>query len=176
MHDIGKLSTPDRILFKPGSLTEEEWEVMRLHTLVGEQICRPMKALAPVLPIIRNHHEKWDGTGYPDGLAGKEIPLLARVLQFADVYDALTTTRPYKRAFSSDEALELIRKETDRGWRDPSMMPVFFNLIARTKDAPLVGWEDIESMQTSLENMRQHVSLPARNGIARPETAPAPAA
>jgi len=105
MHDIGKISIPDAILFKRGLLTEEEWKTMRLHTIRGEEICRPMKTLAPVLPIIRSHHERWDGSGYPDGLRGEEIPLLARILQVADIYDALTTARPYKPAFSHQHAI-----------------------------------------------------------------------
>ena len=100
LHDIGKISIPDVILFKRGLLTDEEWQTMRLHTIRGEEICSPMKSLKPVLPIIRSHHERWDGSGYPDGLAGEEIPLLARILQVADIYDALTTARPYKPAFS----------------------------------------------------------------------------
>ena len=100
LHDIGKIGIPDSILFNKGMLSAEEWQVMRMHTIRGEEICRPMKTLAPVLPIIRSHHERWDGSGYPDGLSGEEIPLLARILQVADIYDALTTARSYKPAFS----------------------------------------------------------------------------
>jgi putative two-component system response regulator len=100
LHDIGKIAIPDAILFKKGFLNDEEWFVMRSHTIKGEEICRPMKSLAPVLPIIRNHHERWDGSGYPDGLQGEGIPLLARILQVADIYDALITERPYKPAFA----------------------------------------------------------------------------
>jgi len=125
LHDIGKVSVPDAILFKKGQLTEEEWVVMRAHTVKGEEICKPMKTLAPVLPIIRNHHERWDGTGYPDGLKGEEIPLLARILQIADIYDALTTARPYKPAYSPEEAMEIMDAETKRGWRDPELVSLF---------------------------------------------------
>src|SRR5690349_6012443 len=96
LHDIGKVGIPDSILFKPGRLTAEEWVVMRSHTTRGEEICRHMRSLRPVLPLIRHHHERWDGSGYPDGLRGKQIPLEARVLQLADIYDALTSPRPYK--------------------------------------------------------------------------------
>jgi putative two-component system response regulator len=85
LHDIGKVGIPDAILFKRGLLSDPEWRIMRQHTLRGEEICRPMKTLAPVLPIIRSHHERWDGTGYPDELRGEEIPLLARVLQVAAI-------------------------------------------------------------------------------------------
>ncbi|MBK5291885.1 MAG: response regulator [Acidobacteriia bacterium] len=125
LHDIGKVCVPDAILFKKGPLTEEEWVIMRAHTVKGEEICSPMKTLAPVLPIIRNHHERWDGTGYPDGLKGEEIPLLARILQIADIYDALTTARPYKPAFSPTEAMQMLEAETRRGWRDPDLVSLF---------------------------------------------------
>lgn len=129
LHDIGKISVPDDVLFKRGPLTLDEWEVMRKHTIQGEEICRPMKSLAPVLPIIRNHHEKWDGTGYPDGLKSQEIPLLARILQVVDIYDALTTARPYKRAFSRDEARVIMRQEVERGWRDPELTELFIERV-----------------------------------------------
>ncbi|HEU0141840.1 MAG TPA: HD domain-containing phosphohydrolase, partial [Bryobacteraceae bacterium] len=111
LHDIGKIGVPDSILYKQGPLTAEEWEIMRTHTIRGEQICLAMKTLAPVLPIIRHHHEKYDGSGYPDGLRGKEIPLLARILQVSDIYDALTTARPYKPAFSSARAMAILEEE-----------------------------------------------------------------
>jgi putative nucleotidyltransferase with HDIG domain len=96
LHDIGKVGIPDSILFKPAKLTALEWVVMRSHPERGAEICRHLKSLAPVLPLIRHHHERWDGSGYPDGLRGNEIPLLARVLQTVDIYDALTNPRPYK--------------------------------------------------------------------------------
>src|SRR5437764_9209862 len=89
LHDVGKVGMPDSILFKPGPLSAAEWEIMRDHPVRGEEICRPLKSLSRVLPLIRHHHEKWDGTGYPDGLRGSEIPLLARVLQVVDIFDAL---------------------------------------------------------------------------------------
>ena len=115
LHDIGKVGIPDCVLFKPGKLTDGEWEIMRAHPVRGEEICRPLKSLRGVLPLIRNHHERWDGTGYPDGLRGTEIPLLARVLQVVDIYDALTHPRPYKQAYSSARALEILREESARG-------------------------------------------------------------
>jgi putative two-component system response regulator len=125
LHDIGKVCVPDAVLFKKGSLNEEEWIVMRSHTVKGVEICRPMKTLAPVLPIIRNHHERWDGTGYPDQLKGEEIPLLARILQIADIYDALTTARPYKPAYSDEQAFQMMEDEVRRGWRDPELVSLF---------------------------------------------------
>jgi putative two-component system response regulator len=157
LHDIGKISIPDVILFKRGLLSDEEWQIMRLHTIRGEEICRPMKTLAPVLPIIRSHHERWDGSGYPDGLAGEDIPLLARILQVADIYDALTTARPYKPAFSRQHAMEIMMEEARRGWRDPELVPLFAEVSQRTPDNPAV-WPSGVTMQQSLENMRRELS------------------
>jgi putative two-component system response regulator len=138
-------------------LSAEEWQVMRMHTLRGEEICRPMKTLTPVLPIIRSHHERWDGTGYPDGLKGEEIPLLARVLQVADIYDALTTARSYKPAFSHSYALEIMLEESQRGWRDPELIPLFaeMEMQASVSHDP---WPAHDSMQESLDNMRRQLS------------------
>jgi len=128
LHDIGKVAMPDSILFKPAGLTPDEWRLMRCHTIRGEGICRHMQALAPVLPIIRHHHEKWDGSGYPDGLRGSRIPLLARILQVVDIYDALTCERPYKPALSPAQSLRIMEEETERGWRDPEIMALFLRL------------------------------------------------
>ncbi len=125
LHDIGKISVPDSVLFKPAALTSEEWAVMRRHTLKGEEICRPMRSLADVLPIIRSHHERWDGSGYPDGLRRDETPLLARILQICDIYDALTSVRCYKPALTHEQAIEVLRAETSRGWRDPDLVDLF---------------------------------------------------
>ena len=162
LHDIGKIGIPDGILFKRGLLTDEEWQTMRVHTIRGEEICKPMKTLAPVLPIIRSHHERWDGTGYPDGLAGEDIPLLARILQVADIYDALTTARPYKPAFSHQHAVEIMTEESRRGWRDPELVPLFAEVsqhhVSQNGDAGATPWPDTRLMQQSLDNMRRELS------------------
>jgi putative two-component system response regulator len=158
LHDIGKISIPDSILFKRTFLTDEEWETMRQHTLRGEEICRPMRSLAPVLPIIRSHHERWDGSGYPDGLRGAGIPLLARILQLADIYDALTTSRPYKSAYSHEEAVRQILDETRRGWRDPELVPLFARISESWSHSDPAAWADSASMQQSLENMRRELA------------------
>lgn len=129
LHDIGKIAVPDAILFKPGKLTPEEWTIMRSHTWKGEEICRPMRSLRPVLPIIRNHHERWDGSGYPDGLKGEDIPLLARILQLADIFDALTSQRSYKAAYTVEEAIAELRREAEMGWRDPELVSVFCEVV-----------------------------------------------
>lgn len=125
LHDIGKVAIPDSILFKAGPLSDAEWDVMRTHTVEGEEICRPVAELAPVLPVIRHHHERWDGTGYPDRLKGEDIPLLARILQVADIYDALTAQRPYKRGMRHTEAVAILQQEALRGWRDPVLVAAF---------------------------------------------------
>ena len=156
LHDIGKVGVPDAILFKPGSLTEDEWMVMRTHTLIGEDICRARKSLSGVLPIIRNHHEKWDGTGYPDGLKGEDIPLLARILQVADIYDALSSQRPYKRAFSHDEAIQVMVEEARRGWRDPRLVPLFATLFEVHGSSGGTGESDTTGL--SLANMGVQLS------------------
>lgn len=131
VHDIGKVAVPDAILLKPSRLTEEEWKVIREHPVVGERICAPLKSFRLVLPIIRHHHEKFDGSGYPDGLRGDAIPITARVMQLVDVFDALTTDRPYKKAFSIADALETMKQEVAKGWWDPEIFDHFERLARR---------------------------------------------
>jgi putative two-component system response regulator len=128
LHDVGKVGIPDSILFKPGTLSADEWVVMRSHSTRGEEICRHLKSMSKVLPIIRHHHERWDGSGYPDNLREEQIPLMARVLQVADIYDALTNPRPYKPAFETAKALRTIQEECDRGWRDPHVVKLFMRV------------------------------------------------
>jgi putative two-component system response regulator len=129
VHDVGKIAIPDAILLKPGRLTPEEWAIIREHPVVGERICAPLKSFRSVLPIIRHHHEKFDGTGYPDGLRGDDIPIAARVLQIVDVYDALTTDRPYKKAFSITDALQTMKQEVANGWWDHRIFDEFERLV-----------------------------------------------
>jgi hypothetical protein len=124
LHDIGKIGIPTSILLKKGPLDEREWRIMKKHPALGEHICRDVHILRGTLPIIRSHHERWDGTGYPDGLVGEEIPLLARITQLADIFDALTTERPYKPAYSPDKALQIIKEEEQLGWRDPKLVQI----------------------------------------------------
>jgi putative two-component system response regulator len=129
VHDIGKVAVPDAILLKRGPLSEEEWKIMREHPLVGERICMPLKSFRLVLPIIRNHHEKFDGSGYPDGLRGEDIPLTARVMQLSDVFDALTTERPYRKPLPRLEALRTMQEEVGRGWWDPKLFAEFHAML-----------------------------------------------
>lgn len=131
LHDIGKLGIPDSILLKPGKLTEEEWLVMRRHTEIGARMVEDLKSMRLTVPIIRHHHERWDGTGYPDGLAGKNIPLLARIFQIADIYDALINERPYKPALSREQVILILEEEAAKGWRDPELTAVFVDILRR---------------------------------------------
>jgi putative two-component system response regulator len=159
LHDVGKVGIPDAILLKPGKLTAEEWLVMRTHPVRGEEICRPLKSLGPILPIIRHHHERWDGSGYPDGLRGEQIPLLARIVQVADIFDALTNPRPYKKAFTSREAIGVLEEETARGWRDPEVVALFLRLpitgIDRVAELIRTTHSRMAPMQTSIANLNQ---------------------
>lgn len=133
LHDIGKVGIPDAVLLKAGKLTSEEWEIMRQHVLIGEKICQPLRTMRGVIPIIRYHHERWDGSGYLHGLAGDRIPYLAQVFQMIDIYDALTSARPYKRAFTPEEALQVMAEETAKGWRNPQLMQQFTQFIYSTQ-------------------------------------------
>lgn len=131
VHDVGKIAVPDAILLKPGRLTEDEWKIVREHPVVGERICAPLKSFRLVLPIIRHHHEKLDGSGYPDGLCGEAIPATARIMQIVDVFDALTTERPYKKALCETEALQIIGQEVAKGWWDRQIFEEFERLVNR---------------------------------------------
>jgi cyclic di-GMP phosphodiesterase len=129
LHDLGKIAVPDEILKKGSDLTPAEWQVMKLHPITGENICRPLRSLRLVLPIIRYHHEHSDGSGYPDGLTGSEIPVLPRVLQVVDVYDALRTARSYKPALSHEQAAETMRQEAQQGLWDAELVDEFVSML-----------------------------------------------
>ncbi len=133
LHDLGKISVPDAILKKGANLTPEEWVVMKQHPVTGENICKPLKSLRLVLPIIRHHHEHPNGSGYPDGLREGEIPLLARVLQVVDVYDALFTARPYKPALGHEQAMVTMRDEARRGLWDEELVAEFFSMLSKQR-------------------------------------------
>ena len=133
VHDIGKVAVPEQILLKPGPLTAEERKIMEQHPVAGERICTPLKSFRPVLPIIRHHHEKFDGSGYPDGLKGEEIPLTARILQTVDIYDALTTDRPYRKALTPQEGFAQMREEVKRGWWDARLVHDLETMMAASE-------------------------------------------
>lgn len=129
LHDIGKVAIPDHILFKPGPLTREEWAIMRRHPLIAAEILKPISYLVPALPIPQFHHEKWDGSGYPEGLAGEAIPLAARIFAFSDVYDALTSDRPYRPAWTQFDALDYVAKNAGIHF-DPKLTPIFIQMMS----------------------------------------------
>jgi HD-GYP domain-containing protein (c-di-GMP phosphodiesterase class II) len=128
LHDIGKVAIPDQILFKPGPLAQEEWEIMRRHPDIAVELLSPVSYLEPALDIPHWHHEKWDGSGYPDGLRQEEIPFAARLFAVADVYDALTSNRPYRSAWSKWDAIEYIEDQAGTHF-DPRVVPEFLDLI-----------------------------------------------
>lgn len=125
LHDIGKVGIPDDILLKTGPLTPAERVIMEQHVLIGEAICKPLRTMRGVVPIIRHHHERWNGSGYPDGLTRDEIPRLAQIFQVIDIFDALTHARPYKPAFSVEDSLAILAQEVEQGWRDPVLVEQF---------------------------------------------------
>ncbi len=135
LHDLGKIVIPDEVLKKQSLLTADEWHLMHQHPVIGENICKPLRSLRMVLPIIRHHHEHWNGSGYPDHLAGEAIPLLARILQVVDVYDALRTERPYKPAHTHEQAQETMRAEAESGLWDGAIVDEFFSMLALREHA-----------------------------------------
>jgi putative two-component system response regulator len=131
LHDIGKLGVPDSILQKEGPLDVHEWETMRKHPVMGCEICQRLKGMKDILPIIRHHHERLNGTGYPDGLKAQQIPDVVRVVNIVDIYDALTSRRSYKEAFPPAKALRIMREEVERGWWDGDILKVWEDLVGR---------------------------------------------
>ena len=133
VHDIGKVAVPDSILLKPGPLTHAERKIMEQHPIVGERICEPLRAFRQVLPVIRHHHEKMDGSGYPDGLKGNDIPTAARIMTTVDVYDALTTDRPYRQGLPPKAALAILQEEVQKGWWDGRLVDAFAHLVVDSR-------------------------------------------
>ena len=129
LHDLGKISVPDGILLKPGPLDPIEQERIRAHPGAGSDLVLGLRSLELVRPIMRHHHEKWDGSGYPDGLKGEAIPLGARIISVVDVFDALNTERPYKEALPRAEAVSTLIRETDAGYWDPRIVSTFLDIL-----------------------------------------------
>ena len=128
MHDIGKIGIPDHVLLKPGKLTRPEYELMKTHTIIGDELCCTIRSFDAVRPIVRSHHERLDGRGYPDGLSGEQIPLLARIVSVVDVFDALTTERPYRRALPATKAYEMLRENAQSGGCETALVELFIRL------------------------------------------------
>ena len=124
LHDIGKIGIRDQVLLKPGPLDESEWDHMRTHPVKGYEIATQIEMLMPVMPAVRNHHERWDGKGYPDKIVGEDIPMSARIVAIADAYDAMATDRPYKKALPIDECELLLRKQAKKMF-DPDLVEIF---------------------------------------------------
>lgn len=139
LHDVGKVGIPDRILLKPTRLTPEERGVMQQHTIIGDRLCGELRSLRRVRPIVRHHHERLDGTGYPGGLRGDDIPLLAQVMSVVDIFDALTTARPYKPALPMERAYDELADEVARGWRNPEIVNVVLSLAQSGQLIPPAG-------------------------------------
>lgn len=128
LHDIGKIAVPDRVMLKKGRLTARECELMKQHPVVGDQLCSTVRSLERVRPIVRHHHERIDGGGYPDRLAGDAVPLLAQIVSVVDVFDALTTDRPYRGALAVETAYEMLRSQARGGWCPLSLVDCFIDL------------------------------------------------
>lgn len=129
LHDIGKIGVDNHILHKKDNLTDDELRSIREHSLIGEQICKPLQSARLILPVIRHHHERWDGTGFPDGLRGNEIPFFARIITVTDTFDAMVTMRPYRAAFSREEALMIMEREKLEDQWDPDLIDKFIRMM-----------------------------------------------
>ena len=129
LHDIGMLAIPTAVLRKPGRLEPEEFALVKTHTVLGDDLCRNLRSLQAVRPIVRHHHERLDGSGYPDGLQGTEVPLLAQIISVVDLYDAVTSRRPYQPVQSANDAFRLLREEVQRGWRQRQIVDAFEGII-----------------------------------------------
>ena len=131
LHDVGMLAIPLSVLQKEGPLNKEELKLVRSHTVKGDELCRNLRSLQAVRPIIRHHHERQDGSGYPDGLRGDQVPLLAQIIGVVDVYDALTTTRPYQETLTPKQAIKILRDQVERGWRQRHLVDTFVEIVER---------------------------------------------
>lgn len=134
LHDIGKIGVREDVLLKPGNLTAEEIEHIREHPVIGYDICKPLKSLAPCLPIIRSHHERFDGRGYPDQLKGENIPLAVRITSVADCFDAMNSNRPFRTRMERKTVFEIFDKEQDSGQWDPELVDVFLKMMRNMKE------------------------------------------
>lgn len=135
LHDVGKIGIPEYILNKPGKLTPDEWEIMKQHPVISAKICRPLRRSNELVPMVRHHHERLDGSGYPDGLRGDEIPIGARILAIADFYDACTSDRPYRQAMPSERAVDLLRTLARKGQMDRELVEAFIDILQREAEA-----------------------------------------
>ena len=133
LHDIGKIGVSGKVLTKKGSLGKEEYDDVISHPSIGATICQPLKSLADIIPMIKHHHERFDGTGKPDGLMGHKIPLGARIISIADTYDAMTSTRPYRNAMEKEDALEIFEHEINNGQWDSALVTHLIDMISSSR-------------------------------------------
>ena len=139
LHDVGKIGIPDAVLLKPGKLSTAEYELIKQHPVIGDRLCGGMGSLRQVQPIVRHHHERLDGSGYPDGLKGDTVPLLAQITGIVDVYDAMTTERAYKSAYSQQRAFEELTSDVARGWRREDLVETFISVVGLSTMAAVPG-------------------------------------
>jgi putative two-component system response regulator len=140
LHDIGKIGMSTDLLYKEGTLTDDELEAVKRHAVIGEDICKPLVSVRGILPAIRNHHERWDGTGFPDGLEGEIIPLNARVLSVVDSYDAMVSKRPYRKGRSATDVLDVFEKEKYDGQWDPFLVGRFIEMMVLKEREGITAW------------------------------------
>ncbi len=144
LHDIGKIGVSTDLLCKNGKLTNEELEAIKRHTVIGEEICKPLVSIRGILPVIRSHHERWDGSGFPDGLEGEGIPFNARLLSIVDAFDAMVSKRPYRPGRSLDTAVQVFRREQFGGQWDPTLVEHFIGMMNRTKEQGAAKWLNLQ--------------------------------
>ena len=152
LHDIGKIGIPDKILLKDGPLNDDEWKTMRLHTMLGKELIEDMPWFDDALDIVMYHHEKYDGTGYPDGLKAQDIPQNARIFSIIDVFDALMSDRPYKYSFSYDKALKIMKDSSGTQF-DPKILEIFFRFAPYFAD--IIKNSSMQDAKQKLEKKRK---------------------
>lgn len=171
LHDIGMLSIPDRILRKDGRLEPEEYDVIKSHTVIGDALCANLRTLHSVRPIVRHHHERLDGSGYPDGLRGDDVPMLAQIVSTVDLFEAITMGREYVAARGADDAITVLRHETSLGWRRPDVVEPFIRLVKsgaleKFQAAPLEAPLELTGLATDLQHAASSVGAPVPSGVA----------
>ncbi|MGD9906356.1 MAG: HD domain-containing phosphohydrolase, partial [Vicinamibacterales bacterium] len=158
LHDVGKIGIPDAVLLKPGRLSREEYELVKQHTVIGERLCAGLRSLAAVRPIIRQHHERLNGSGYPDGLRGDRISVLAQIIGVVDAFDAMTTDRPYRSALGLDRAIDELQRDVARGAMRGDLVSAFVDLVS---EAPR-GWH---TPTAGLDAWRRLATAPVRTAL-----------
>jgi putative two-component system response regulator len=171
LHDIGMLSIPDGILRKDGRLEPEEYEVIKSHAVIGDALCANLRTLHSVRPIVRHHHERLDGSGYPDGLRGDDVPVLAQIVSTVDLFEAITMGREYVAPRSADDAITVLRHETSLGWRRPDVVESFITLVKsgaleKFQAAPMETPLELTGLATDLQHAASSVGAPVPRGVA----------